>query len=256
MASQGAMPHGTGALAMDLATRAADAATRVTGRAHRVDADAVLGHLLLPLVTGDDPTSREPRPVAGRGWVHSDVIADDEELLELLAADAGDAEDLAARAQECGLPVTPYRADAAPWRAGPAPQPATRHVEREDVTVVDLTAMWAGPLATAQLAAWGARVTTIEPPFRRDGLRAVPDQFAALDGGKRRVPWDLRVAADRTRFEDAVTSADVVVESFSPRVMSNLGYPPEALLRINPRLTVLSLRAFPGTGPEATWVAF
>jgi len=77
-----------------------------------------------------------------------------------------------------------------------------------------------------------------------------------LDTGKRRVPWDLRAPADRTRFEHAVLEADVLVESFSSRVMANLGYPPETLHRLNPRLVVVGLRAFPSGTPEAAWVAF
>ena len=38
--------------------------------------------------------------------------------------------------------------------------------------------------------------------------------------------------------------------------MANLGYPPEALRRINPRLVVVGVRAFPSGSPEGAWVAF
>jgi crotonobetainyl-CoA:carnitine CoA-transferase CaiB-like acyl-CoA transferase len=197
-----------------------------------------------------------PRPVDGGGWAHVDVVPDDRQLLELLARDATDAEDLAARAQECRLPVTPYRSGPAAWSWAPPVVARSRELDPGDVRVLDLTAMWAGPLATAQLAAWGASVTTVEPPFRPDGLRRSPRQFAALDVGKRRVSWDLRVPVDRARFEDAVGAADVLVESFSSRVMANLGYPREVLHRINPGVALVSVRAFPPSSAEASWVAF
>jgi hypothetical protein len=258
MTRDGGLPLGVPVVAADLAGRAARAAARLSGRPYRVDEDAALAHVLLPLVLGDDPAAADPRPVAGGGWVHVDVLAEDRELLGVLAAEAGDAEDLAVRAQECRLPVTPYRSPAASWAAPPEPSSpaAVPPVDPGAVRVLDLTAMWAGPLATAQLAAWGARVTTLEPPFRRDGLRGSPGQFAALDAGKRRVPWDLRASADRRRFEHAVGEADVLVESFSSRVMGNLGYTPGVLHRLNPGLVVVGLRAFPSGAPEAAWVAF
>ena len=256
MTPHAGIPRGTIERALELAADAAAAATRLTGRPHGVDADAVRAHVLLPLVAGDVVTPPPPRAVDGGGWVHADVLAEDRDLFELLAADGRGAEQLAAAAQECRLPVTPYRSNPALWTWERQATPSARQIDAGDVAVLDLTAMWAGPLATAQLAAWGAGVTTIEPPFRRDGLRGSPAQFAALDRGKRRVPWDLRIAGDRAAFEAAVRAADVLVESYSARVMPNLGYPPDVLHRLNPRLTIVSLRAFPASSAEASWVAF
>lgn len=253
------MPPGTTALALSYARRAADAASRLTGSAWSVSETAVLAHLLLPMFVGDVPTPRPPRPAPAGGWVHADLIPDDEALFATLAADApgADAERLAALAQECRLPVTPYRAAPPPWTAPIAPSPvAARTIAARDVTVVDLTAMWAGPLCTAQLAAWGADVLTVEPPARPDGLRGSPAQFAALDRGKRRVLWDLRHAPDREAFEAAVRTADVLVESFSARVLPNLGYDTDTLARLNPRLTVVHVRAFPAASAESAWVAY
>ena len=173
-------------------------------------------HVLLPLVVGDAPRPSPPRQAAGGGAVHADLLADDEDLFALLAADAPppDADELARRGQECRLPVTPYRPGPAGWSARCAGPPVAT-MRPDSVTVLDMTTMWAGPLCTRLLADWGARVVVVEPAARRDGLRRSPRQFAALDRGKRRVPWDLRRAADRATFEAAVAGADVLVESFS-----------------------------------------
>jgi CoA-transferase family III len=252
------MPRGTAALALALAERAAGAAAAVTGTVYRVDRRAVLGHLLLPLVVGDAADPAAPRPAPGGGAVHADVLADDEDLLGLLAGGPPppDAEELARRAQECRLPVTPYRRLCATARQLDAGAQTTRALEPGAVTVVDMTAMWAGPLCTRLLADWGARVVTIEPAVRRDGLRRSAKQFAVLDRGKQRVAWDLRERADRASFETAVGAANVLVESFSRRVLPNLGYSAEALRRLNPRLTVVAIRAFPPGSAEASWVAY
>jgi hypothetical protein len=250
------IPRGTAALAMRLAADAAAAATRLTGRTHVVDTPAVLAHLLLPLVVGDDPAPAPPRAAPAGGWVHADVLPEDEALLDVLTVATSDAEALAAAAQECRLPVTPYRTTAAAWSDRRDDGAPVRRREPSQVTVLDLTAMWAGPLATAQLAAWGADVVTVEPALRRDGLRGSPAQFAVLDRGKRRVAWDLRTATDRRAFEAAVARADVLVESFSDRVMGNLGYPLDELWQHQPELVVVSIRAFPAGSAEAAWVAF
>ncbi len=253
------MPVGTAALALMLAAQAAELASTLTGIEHRVDPAAVLGHLLLPLVMGEPPLPTPPRLAPGGGSVHADLLADDEPLYAALTGTdpPPDAEQLARVGQECRLAVTPYRS--VPCVCSPVLAPAgTGEQTRRppDVTVIDMTAMWAGPLCTRLLAEWGASVITVEPAVRPDGVRQSPAQFAILDLGKRRVPWDLHLGSDRGEFESAVAGADVLVESFSARVMPDLGYPPEALHRLNPRLTIVAIRAFPSTSPEASWVAY
>jgi len=254
------VPRGTAALALEIAARAAGAVSTLTGRRYVVDPAAVLAHVLLPLVVGDTPEPAAPRPAPGGGWVHADLLAEDEALFTVLAEHDPDAERWAAAAQECRLPVTPYRD---PPRSCDGAVPAVVgctnakiRVEPCAVRVLDLTAMWAGPLATMQLAGWGARVTTVEPVVRPDGLRSSPAQFGVLDTGKRRVRWDLRMDEGRAAFEEGVRQADVLVESFSDRVMTNLGYDRAGLRRLNPELVVVAVRAFPHGSDERSWVAY
>jgi hypothetical protein len=252
------MPIGTAAVALVLAERAAEAASSLTGVRTRVEPLAVLAHLLAPLVVGEPPTPAPPQPAPGGGHVHADVSAEYDELFVALAAQEpmADAEVLAERAQACSLAVTPYLVTPAPWRPDGTPEGSGRVVRPSEITVIDMTAMWAGPLCTQLLADWGAGVLTVEPVVRPDGLRGSPAWFGALDRGKRRVPWDLRAADDRLAFEQAVSEADVLVESFSWRVLPDLGYSSERLHHINPRLTIVAIRAFPSTSPHASWVAY
>jgi hypothetical protein len=211
------------------------------------------------------PPSSAPLAV-GDGAVAADLgVAENAEafatLQDVTPPDVlADPEALAAEAQAWRLPVVPYRARdrgargrvrVVARRAAPAPR-----LPPGPPLVLDLTAMWAGPLATALLAATGARVVTIEPAVRRDGLRDTPHLFALLDAGKRRLPLDLRVAADRGRFLALAARAALVVESCSPRVLGNLRIDHPNLDAVAPGITILSLPAFDPSTPERDWVAY
>lgn len=262
------LPAGTMARARGLAERGARARERLTGRPVVVDDEVVAGQVYLPWTVGEPPAIGRGIVTVPGGALQADLGPADVETFARLRGVVGDAdpEALAAAAQEWRLPVTPYRPPLA-RRAGtgaslqlhartPGDEPATRVRDPATLNVVDLTAMWAGPLCTALLAGLGAAVVKIEPRSRLDGLRGSPRQFATLNDAKQIVALDLGDADDRARFERLVRTADVVVESFSRRVMTNFGYPPEALRALNPQVVSVAVRAFPVGTPEQDWVAF
>lgn len=210
----------------------------------------------------DWPDPPDPVPV-GDGWVHVALVDSDRNGFdELLRSRSWEPEDLAATAQEMRLPVTPYRAvdrsDIPSHRPGAAlhsPVPP-RPDDLTGSVVVDLSTHWAGPLATALLARSGATVFKIDPGCRPDGFRARPHLYRHLNQDKTIMDLDLRIPADRTRFESLISGADLVVESFSRRVMTNLGYHPDALRRLRPDICTLGIRAFPADRPERNWVSY
>ena len=170
------------------------------------------------------------------------------------------AEELAAAAQDLRLPVTPYRrpAEVTPLAASPpAGSGRRRPWDRagRPPLVIDLTALWAGPLATSLLARLGAEVVKVDPSCRPDGLGEERPVYDALNGDKTIVDLDLRLAADRARFEALAARADVVVDSFSRRVMPNFGYAPETLHQ-RFGVSTLSIVAFPAGTPEQDWVSY
>lgn len=215
----------------------------------------------------DWPPPSSPLPVGG-GAVHADLIDDDHDALARLRTALRDderpvdAERLAAEAQQWRLPVTPYRAPSPTWPGldgwrTPRPPSAPAAVgARALPVVVDLSALWAGPLATSLLARLGATVVKIDGPARPDGLGERPAVYRHLNAGKRIEALDLRRTPDRRRFEELLANADLVVDSFSRRVLPNLGYPHQELLTRFPRLRSLSIVAFPIGTPEADWVAY
>ncbi len=135
------------------------------------------------------------------------------------------------------------------------------------VRVVDLTRYVAGPFCTRLLAGLGAEVVKVEPPggdpMRRIGPfsestpsaeKSVPFMF--LNAGKKSMTLDLQNEAGRSILKELVAKADVLVESFSPGVMANLGLGYEALESINPKLIMTSISNFGATGPYRDFEAF
>ena len=277
----GGLPGGTLSYVTGVALAAAALAGWRDGTTVEVSELGVAVEVRLPEVMAASyrsPTAMRPRPpvpAPGGGWLNLDLgAAGDaetyERLLSTLPPDAG-APAVAAAAQEWRLPVCDYRPAAAgptgaPLRfAGPAT--GTRRPRRR-LVVCDLTNMWAGPLATRLLQDLGATIHKVEPAFRPDGMRAVGGggihpggrqvdpgrdsaMWNALNVGKRHLDLDLRRSDDMELLVDLASDCDVMIDSFSPRVMPNFGIPER--LRGDPLLA--SMPAFP-PGPQRHWVAY
>lgn len=158
-----------------------------------------------------------------------------------------------------------WQADGAPAKAAASP----RRGPLAGVRVIDLAAVWAGPLCSQILADLGADVIKVEAGVRPDMLRfstrhesATADPwdiggwFHQVNRNKRAITLDLRLERGREVLKDLVARADVVVENFSRRVMGNFGLPYEALSAINPRLVMISMPGFGDRGPYRDYVAF
>jgi len=87
--------------------------------------------------------------------------------------------------------------------------------------VVDLSALWAGPLCGALLGAAGCAVTKVETRQRPDTTAArSPDLDARLNGAKRRWRMDAADPGDRARLRALLARADVVITSARPRALA------------------------------------
>jgi crotonobetainyl-CoA:carnitine CoA-transferase CaiB-like acyl-CoA transferase len=131
----------------------------------------------------------------------------------------------------------------------------------DDVQVLDLGMVWAGPYCGRLLASLGAAVVKVEGPRHPDGTRQAgtgecAGVFADLNQGKASLALDLATTEGRELFLRLVRSADAVVENFSPRVMPNFGLEAATLTHANPALIMLSMPAFGSTGPWANYVAY
>ena len=101
----------------------------------------------------------------------------------------------------------------------------------DDVKVLDLMWVMAGPAATRVLADYGATVVRVESTQRLDTARTLAPYnggrpgpegsgiFQNLNAGKLTLTLDLAHPDGRAVLLDLVRWADVVAESFSPRAM-------------------------------------
>src|SRR5271167_4976670 len=94
----------------------------------------------------------------------------------------------------------------------------------DDLRIIDLTQMLAGPFGTMMLADHGADVIKVEPPdgdmtrggpFRADdSAKVLGGYFQSVGRNKKSVCLDLKTPAGRRALEALVRDADAVVENF------------------------------------------
>ncbi|MEO8693109.1 MAG: CoA transferase [Acidimicrobiales bacterium] len=200
------------------------------------------------------------------GWIALNLArADDVALLPAwLDGDIDDALDVAgtrravagrstqalvARGAELGLALgawppgddtvaSPYVIDGTSRRAPrlrPPTEPGARSEAargRETVPLVlDLSSLWAGPLAGGLLARAGARVVKVEGARRADGARrGTTPFFDLLNEGKRCIVIDFDDEDDAAVLRALVDRATLVIEGSRPRVMDRLGIDPSAVV--------------------------
>src|SRR6266404_5697152 len=109
----------------------------------------------------------------------------------------------------------------------------------DGITVLDLTRLLPGAVATQWLADFGAEVIKIEQPgigdYARHSFTGPGDNpiFAATNRGKKSIELDLKDPAGKQAFLKLAEHADVVIEGFRPDVMDRLGLGFETLRKIN-----------------------
>jgi crotonobetainyl-CoA:carnitine CoA-transferase CaiB-like acyl-CoA transferase len=113
----------------------------------------------------------------------------------------------------------------------------------DGVRVLDLSWGIAGALGVLLLAEQGADVIKVEPPGG-DPFREYSG-YAVWDRSKRSVTVDLKNPAGVEAFHKLADSADVLVETFRPRVTDRLGIGYDVLHARNERLIYSSCPAYP-----------
>ncbi|MEX0782312.1 MAG: CaiB/BaiF CoA-transferase family protein [Dehalococcoidia bacterium] len=126
----------------------------------------------------------------------------------------------------------------------------------EDIKILDLTWVLAGPYASMVLCDLGADVIKVErPPFGDVARTTGPYQngwsgyFFSINRGKRSVGINLATDEGRELFLRMAEQVDVVMENFTPGTMDRLGIGYEALAARNPRIILSSTSGFGQTGP-------
>ncbi len=137
----------------------------------------------------------------------------------------------------------------------------SQHGALENLVVLDLTRVLAGPFCTMMLADMGAKVIKIEMPVSGDDTRTYPPfrtncngereslYFANINRNKQGITLNLKAQEGKEIFKKLVKTADIVVENYRPGVMDKLGLGYDVLKEINPRIIYGSVSGFGNTGP-------
>jgi hypothetical protein len=171
-------------------------------------------------------------------------------------------DELVARARLLGLPVAGLGSVLAPGKRwadsvietsfdSPRDSAANEHP-----LVVDLSALWAGPLCSAVLQLAGARVIKVESESRPDGARRGPQGvFDLLNGGKESLRLDFARDTDIELLRRLLLAADIVVEASRPRALEQLDIFANEIAAASSTVWV-SITGYGRTDPQRDWVAF
>lgn len=125
------------------------------------------------------------------------------------------------------------------------------------VRVLDFTRVLSGPYCTRILADFGAEVIKVQSKRVAKGVESnIGAYFNAWNRNKRSITLDMSHPEARRIVLMLTEISDVVVENFSPRVMSNWGLEYDNLKEVRPDLIMIALSGMGQTGPWKDFVAF
>jgi crotonobetainyl-CoA:carnitine CoA-transferase CaiB-like acyl-CoA transferase len=123
--------------------------------------------------------------------------------------------------------------------------------------ILDFTRVLAGPFATRILADFGADVIKVQSRKTAKGTELNTGAFFSIwNRNKRSITLDMGHPEARELALRLVAISDVVIENFTPRVMSNWTMTYEDLKGVKPDLIMVSISAAGQTGPWRDFVAF
>lgn len=129
----------------------------------------------------------------------------------------------------------------------------------QDIQVVDLSRVLAGPLVAMTLGDLGADVIKVESPDGDDTRRWLPPADAqgrasyhhAVNRNKRSVVLDLKRDTDRELAWRLCEQADVVVSNFKPGTLARFGLDHDAVSAVNPGVIHCEISGFGEGGGRA-----
>lgn len=126
----------------------------------------------------------------------------------------------------------------------------------DGVRVLDLTTIVFGPYATQLLGDFGADVIKIEAPggdpvrhvgvSKNAGMGAL---FLSTNRNKRSLVLDLKRSSAKDALRRLIASADIFVHNIRPKKITSLGFGPDDVLQMNPKIVYGGLHGYRESGP-------
>ena len=130
----------------------------------------------------------------------------------------------------------------------------------QDIRVLDMSRILAGPWATQLLGDYGADVIKVERPGAGDDTRQwgppwlgqQSAYFLSTNRNKRSITLDISTAQGQQVVRELAAEADVLVENYKVGTLARFNLDPEDLMSVNEGLIVCSISAFGQTGSRAS----
>ncbi len=129
----------------------------------------------------------------------------------------------------------------------------------QGITILDLTHIGAGPLATSMLGDMGAEVIKVEPLHGGDPTRGYDEVFPGADSSyflginrsKKSVALNLKTEGGMRVLQALLARSQVVIENYRPGALRRLGLDYDSVARQRPDIVYCSISAFGPDGPYA-----
>ena len=128
----------------------------------------------------------------------------------------------------------------------------------DNIVVLDLSRILAGPFSTQILSDLGATIWKIESPWGDDTRKWGPPfiegesaYYLSANRGKKSMIVNLRDERGQAIIKQMAQKADILVENFKVGDLARRGLDYESVSKINPRLIYASVTGFGQTGPRA-----
>lgn len=133
----------------------------------------------------------------------------------------------------------------------------------ENIKVLDLTRVLAGPFCTMILGDLGAQVIKVEIPASGDDSRHFGPfknnkslYFISINRAKKSISLNLKTEKGKKILKDLVKKVDVLIENYRPGTMEKLGLGYDVMKDINPSLIYATSSGFGHSGPYSKRPAY
>lgn len=133
----------------------------------------------------------------------------------------------------------------------------------ENIKILDLTRVLAGPFCTMILSDLGAEVIKVEVPGSGDDARSFGPfkngqslYFVSINREKESISLNLKTKKGKEILKQLVQKVDVIIENYRPGTMEKLGLGYDDLKNVNPRLIYAASSGFGHTGPDSPKAAY
>ena len=122
----------------------------------------------------------------------------------------------------------------------------------QGVKIVSLALNVPGPVAAARLTKLGADVTKVEPPSGDATKNVAPAWYESLCQGQTVLCMDLKSPEGRSKLDDLLATADLLLASFRPSALQRLGLDWDTLHARHPKLCFVGIIGYPTPLAERT----